>query len=41
VLWLFAEESNRLLAIKSSEAFNRTVKNWHELAKQKLIKIGN
>jgi hypothetical protein len=35
------EESNRLLTIKSSEAFNRTVKNWHELAKKQLIKIEN
>lgn len=33
------EESNRLLALKSSEAFQRVVKEWNETAKRKLVKL--
>ena len=35
------EESNRLLALKSSEAFHRIVKDWNETAKRKLVKLEN
>lgn len=34
------EESKRLLAIRQSEAFRKTVRNWHEVAKKELVQAG-
>jgi hypothetical protein len=33
------EESNRLLALRSSEAFHHVVKEWNDTAKRKLVKL--
>lgn len=33
------EESNRLLVLKSSDAFHSVVKDWNETAKRKLVKL--
>ena len=50
LLWLYnrlelygflLEESSRLLALQSSEAFQQTVKAWNETAKRKLVRLEN